>query len=357
MPELLRYRRHSRRGNYSWHGETLGPSSHFGPQPPKLDESEEQHVRRRSEELVYDVAVHDTIKEGNLGALVDHLTDPETSEPTFSDVFFLTYSTFTTASELFTALVERARETQFDERSQEVIRTRTIAALTSWFERYWGECNSPETTQELRRMHGQVQRCSEIMDNAASARLLAAMEQRLTGKEPTRRVVTPPFNTQPPSPITPKSMKKMKLAEIDPTELARQLTILESQLYRRIRHVDWLNKAWTTEAHTGINAMILHSNQLANWVVEVILGQCDMKRRVGMMKYFIQVAEVGTTVPADATRTRLTREEMSGIEQLCHPNVDYLRSGHNARLPAVPALEPGQSEGDGIVGESATSHV
>ncbi|PKY00704.1 ras GEF [Aspergillus campestris IBT 28561] len=251
----------------------------------------EQHVRRRSEELVYDVAVHDIIKEGNLGTLVDHLTDPERSEPTFSDVFFLTYSTFTTASELFTILVERARETQFDQRSQEVIRTRTIAALTSWFERYWGESNSPETTQELRRMHGQVQQCSEIMDNAASSRLLAAMEQRLTGNEPTRRVVTPPSNTQPPSPITPKSMKKMKLGEIDPTEMARQLTILESQLYCRIRHLDWLNKAWTTEAHTGINAMILHSNQLANWVVEVILGQCDMKRRVGMMKYFIQVAE------------------------------------------------------------------
>lgn len=310
MPELLRHRRHSRRGNHSWHGETLSAAFHFGPQPPKLDKREEQHLRPRSEELVYDVAVHDTIKEGSLGALVDHLTDPERSEPTFSDVFFLTYSTFTTALELFTILVERVRETQFDGRSQEVMRTRTIAALTNWFERYWGESNSPETTQKLRRMHGQVQQCSEIMDNAASSRLLAAMEQRLTGQMPTRRLVTPPSNTQPPSPITPKSMKKIKLGEIDPTEMARQLTILESQLYSRIRHVDWLNKAWTTEAHTGINAMILHSNQLANWVVEAILGQCDMKRRVGMMKYFVQVAEVGTTVSAHATRTKLTREEM-----------------------------------------------
>lgn len=47
----------------------------------------------------------------------------------------------------------------------------------------------------------------------------------------------------PPPPIMPKTSKKLKLLDIEPLEMARQLTIMESQLYQRIRPMECLQRA------------------------------------------------------------------------------------------------------------------
>lgn len=47
----------------------------------------------------------------------------------------------------------------------------------------------------------------------------------------------------PPAPIIPKTSKKLKLLDIDPLELARQLTILESGLYQKIRPMECLRRS------------------------------------------------------------------------------------------------------------------
>lgn len=46
----------------------------------------------------------------------------------------------------------------------------------------------------------------------------------------------------PPAPIVPKS-KKVKLMEIDPLELARQLTLMEAALYKKIRPMECLQRS------------------------------------------------------------------------------------------------------------------
>jgi son of sevenless-like protein len=38
--------------------------------------------------------------------------------------------------------------------------------------------------------------------------------------------------------------------------------------------------------------LILHSNQLTNWVAQMILTQQDVKRRVIVIKHFVNVADV-----------------------------------------------------------------
>ncbi len=47
----------------------------------------------------------------------------------------------------------------------------------------------------------------------------------------------------PPSSILPKSNKKLKLLDIDPLELARQLTIFESSLYQKIMPIECLTRS------------------------------------------------------------------------------------------------------------------
>lgn len=42
----------------------------------------------------------------------------------------------------------------------------------------------------------------------------------------------------------------------------------------------------------NVKALILHSNQLTNWVAQMILTQQDVKRRVIVIKHFVNVADV-----------------------------------------------------------------
>jgi son of sevenless-like protein len=46
-----------------------------------------------------------------------------------------------------------------------------------------------------------------------------------------------------PTPIIPRFGKKLKLLDIDPLELARQLTIMESRMYQRIKPIEALQRA------------------------------------------------------------------------------------------------------------------
>jgi son of sevenless-like protein len=94
-------------------------------------------------------------------------------------------------------------------------------------------------------------------------------------------------------------MKKLKFLDIDATEFARQLTIIESRLYGKIRPTECLNKTWQKKLAPGepdpaanVKALILHSNQLTNWVAQMILTQQDVKRRVIVIKHFVNVADV-----------------------------------------------------------------
>ena len=60
-----------------------------------------------------------------------------------------------------------------------------------------------------------------------------------------------------------------------------------------------MNKTWQKKLAPGepdpaanVKALILHSNQLTNWVAQMILTQQDVKRRVIVIKHFVNVADV-----------------------------------------------------------------
>jgi len=69
----------------------------------------------------------------------------------------------------------------------------------------------------------------------------------------------------PPPPIMPKTSKKLKLLDVDPLELARQLTIMESQLYQKIRPMECLQRSREQkgEHNDNIAAVIQTSNRVS----------------------------------------------------------------------------------------------
>ena len=254
-------------------------------------------------EIAYDDKVDPPqLRGGTLVALVEQLTRHDRTDNMYTKAFLLTYRSFTTSQELFELLVKRfaiqppPRISQEDyrtwvEKKQKVIRFRILNVMKLWLEGYWTEPNDPASIDLLKRIH------SFVKDSAQSNTLLTVVEQRLRGQDISKRII-PNVNSFPP-PIVPKNMKRLKFLDIDTTEFARQLTIIESKLYGKIKPSECLDKTWQAKFKAdepdpapNVKAVILHSNQLSNWVADMILGYSDVKKRVIVIKHFINIADV-----------------------------------------------------------------
>lgn len=120
-----------------------------------------------------------------------------------------------------------------------------------------------------------------------------ARSQQGDGEQMIRKMVMP---TSAPAPILPKNLRKIKFLDIDPLEMARQLTLIDSRLYNRIRPVECLAKAWSRPdgivVAKGIRDVISANNRVSGWVSEAILVQEDLKKRAAWVKHFVAIADV-----------------------------------------------------------------
>jgi son of sevenless-like protein len=251
------------------------------------------------------------LRGGTLPALVEQLTRHDKLDSSFNGTFLLTYRSFTTARELFEMLVTRFQvqppygmaQEDYDtwrDRKQKPIRFRVVNILKSWLDNFWMEDSNDEATMKLvNDIYAFAKDTIKTTETPGSGPLMTVLEQRQKGQETTAKRLVLTLNTATPQPIMPKNMKKLKFLDIDVTEFARQLTIIESKLYGKIKPTECLNKTWQKKISEGdpepapnVKALILHSNQLTNWVAEMILTQLDVKKRVVVIKHFVSVADV-----------------------------------------------------------------
>ncbi|KAF2485941.1 guanine-nucleotide dissociation stimulator CDC25 [Neohortaea acidophila] len=249
------------------------------------------------------------IRGGTLTGLVEQLTRHDRLDPQFNNTFLLTYRSFTTASELFEMLVQRWRiqppfslagpELQvWTDKKQKPIRFRVVNILKSWFDTYWMEPQDGETQELMQRVYAFAKDTVQSTSTPGAGPLMTAIEQRIRGQDSSSKKLVLTMSSQAPAPIIPKNMKKLKFLDIDALEFARQLTIIESRLYGKIKPTECLDKTWQKKIKEGepdpaenVKALILHSNQLANWVAQMILTQQDVKRRVVVIKHFVSIAD------------------------------------------------------------------
>ncbi|KAJ2906212.1 RasGEF domain-containing protein [Zalerion maritima] len=262
------------------------------------------------EELSWDTKLNPPqVKGGTFDALVEQLTRHDKLDSSFNNTFLLTYRSFTTARELFQHLVRRfsiqppggLTSQQYEvwrEKKQMIIRFRVVNILKSWFDTFWMEDQSEESKQLIRDVYNFAKDTVKSTETPGAAQLMSLLDQRLSGKESGAKRMVQNISGNAPAPIMPKNMKKLKFLDIDVTEFARQLTIIESRLYAKIKPTECLNKTWQKkvgendpEPAPNVKDLILHSNQMTNWVAEMILAQMDVKKRVVVIKHFVSVAE------------------------------------------------------------------
>jgi son of sevenless-like protein len=261
-------------------------------------------------EIMYDTKNNPPqLRGGTIDGLVEQLTRHDRLDSGFNGTFLLTYRSFTSAKELFEMLVKRwsiqppAGITQDDyqtwvDKKQKPIQFRVVNILKSWLDTYWMEEPGEESTGLIMRMLGFAKDFVATTNTPGAAPLISTIEKRMKGIEAPAKTLVLTLNQSTPPPILPKNMRKLKFLDIDSTEFARQLTAIESRLYGKIKLVECLNKTWQRKLQPGepdpaanIKALILHSNQLTNWVAQMILNQADVKRRVIVIKHFVSVAD------------------------------------------------------------------
>ena len=246
-----------------------------------------------------------SVKGGTVPALVERLTTHEHTDLKFSKTFLMTYTSFASSDEVFDLLLQRFHLyppeiidedelTLWKEKKQMVVQLRVINVMKSWLEHHFDETKDDHVLERVKEFAD-----SDIpMTIVGPVRYLKKIVERRESKgglEPKRIITAQNF---PPQPILPKSSKKMKLLDIDPLEMARQLTIIESNNFNRIKPDECLNKNWSGPEHlkarnaTNIRTMIQMSNRLAAWVTHSVLSMGDdTKKRASVVKWFIYVAE------------------------------------------------------------------
>ena len=255
---------------------------------------------------------------GTFKALVAYLTIHDRPvDPNFMSVFLLTFHSFSTPFDVFNALVERFNikqpeglsETQrleWEEKKRKPIQIRVGIILRIWLESYW---MTPDDDQVIDKLHEFALEKIEPTYTQVFNRLIDVLNRKLdynrkeiiTSSLPRHSSVSgnqPTGGTSqkalPPTPIIPKTSKKMSVLDIDPTEMVRQVTLLEARVFCKIAPVELLDQEWTksTSRAANVHQMAQMSNKITLWTVSNIVSEADLKKRASILKFFIKVSEV-----------------------------------------------------------------
>ncbi|ORX38133.1 ras GEF [Piromyces finnis] len=256
--------------------------------------------------LEYDYDVKDLlfnmdgkVKGGTFEALVERLTCHDSFDANFTNTFLLTYRSFCTTIQFMSELLKRYllpqpagltdinEVNEWHEKKLKPIRLRVCNVVKSWLE------YAIETDEEDQKAFNMAK---EFFDRQIQSdptfltvsKLLDRFDKGFT------KGIAPSPGREAPVPIIPKSFRHIRFNELDPTEIARQLTLMCSKLYNQIQPVECLNKAWSQKINSpavNIKMMIEMSNQVTGWVAITILKETDLKKRASIMKHFIYIAE------------------------------------------------------------------
>ncbi|KZT28888.1 ras GEF [Neolentinus lepideus HHB14362 ss-1] len=286
-----------------------------------------------------------TVRAGTIRQLVQRLTAHEHGDPNYNKIFLLTYKSFTTLDELFDLLVQRfwiqpPEELNSREREEWVKLKQTIvrARVLNTFKSMTTEEGflEKEDLYILDRIKGFVSD-PRVIQYSGAKQLLINIERIQRGGEPTIKMTTG-FSQSPPQPIVPKSNKKLKLLDIDPLELARQLTILESKMFMKIKATECLQRSKMSGQHNdSISDFIQTFNRIANWVKDAVLAKEDSRKRAAAVKHFINTA--------DRCRTLHNFSSMAAIV-----------SGLNAS-PIIRLKRTWEQVGQRFMNQLQTSHI
>ena len=101
-----------------------------------------------------------------------------------------------------------------------------------------------------------------------------------------------------PKPLAPlkSSRFKIEIFRWPLLEIARQITLIDFNLFSKIEPKECLNQSWNKKEQKtkapNIYAMIQRFNALSGWIATCIVTQEDLEKRIAMLQNAIEIAKV-----------------------------------------------------------------
>lgn len=260
------------------------------------------------------------VKSGTVSELVDllclHEDDPLLplfQHKTFVRNWFLTYSSFTTPKEFFASLkaeFHKAFEENDDSVAEKALAVLVVISLWVKMEYASDFANDDDLTKSLNRFFDKD--VKEKISSKSSESKSMGKENRESISAKVHEIKTvlqkqldlyskrpEPDLKYAPQSIVPKRNKDATtldyITDVDPLEIARQITLLEADIFRRIRSREFLKVAWTKknkkELAPNLTKFLRLSSRISNWVVTEILKLKTSEEMSDIMIKFIKVGK------------------------------------------------------------------
>jgi len=322
------------------------------------------------EDIIFARDEKNVIKAGTVEKLVERLTYEKHSDLLFHRHFLLTYRSFMTQSDLIEKLWQRfnvstpelkpEEKEEFEKKTKFVIRLRVIKTLKDWVDHYWFDF---EQDKELySKLHGFVDYVAKTGMSKEARLISETIQRKVEGKEDEGIA---DFAKQPPTPQIPRKIESIH--DIDTSEFARQLTMIEFKYYKAIKPHEFLDNHYNkTERNlfaSNIVKMIDWFNRVCLWVATSIVMEDNPKDRASIIKKWIDIGEkcrqlqnfnalmeiIGGLRISSISRLKKTWEsvgnryigEFNRLEELMSSKQNfknYREILHAARAPCIPYL-------------------
>ncbi|KAH9179155.1 ras guanine nucleotide exchange factor domain-containing protein [Lactarius sanguifluus] len=345
------------------------------------------------EDVAYDKDDH--LVGATLQAIVEKMT-PHASivDSAFSAIFFLTFRLFASPTDLVQAIIDRynlvpppglseERVYVWQQRKGIPVRLRVSNLIKLWLELYWRPASDNVVLKLLLDFNrdalahmfpGPSQRIHEFIttrEREGEQAIPPTPRPDLVRDPSMAFVVNSPSEIPRPvmtktlfSQLRSRNFASISIMDFDTLELARQFTIMESNLFCAILPEEILESGQEgSKPPLNVRAVTGLSTVITGWVAECILNETDIKKRTTLVKFFIKVADRCMTLNNFATsRSILAALDSSTISRLqqtwtgvpqkqklqldgVRKLADYARNYHEYRSrlratvpPAVPFL-------------------
>ncbi|GAM22694.1 hypothetical protein SAMD00019534_058690 [Acytostelium subglobosum LB1] len=243
------------------------------------------------------------IKAASLNKLVILLTPEKNHDLEYAKTFLLTYQSFTTNEKLLQKLIQRyqvpQRPGQSDDEWKKIaipIQLRVVNVLKTWINQSFSEFND--------KLIQNIKSFVEVLkhDNLALAnRIMQTLNSKIKGiggeddeEDKKSKIV---FTMPAPEPKVPKNIWSTSLTifDVDEEEVARQLTLIDFEIFSSIKPSELLNQSWNKPKlrHRSPNVMLIINrfNEISQWVASIILSFDKVKDRARVMSKIVKIAE------------------------------------------------------------------